>query len=175
MLIRFRSFWFTLRSSLWFVPTLMLAAAVGLSFLTIFFDRAVQRSWLEEFESIYSGGPEGARAVLAAIAGSMIGVTGVVFSITIVTLTLASAQFGPRLLRNFMRDLGNQVVLGTFIATFVYCLLVLRVVRERLDHGLGNIQGYSVTTLMHGGPTAYMGSMRGERVCATPFFLCYCC
>jgi uncharacterized membrane protein len=130
MFIRLRNFWFTLRSSLWFVPTLMLVGAVGLSFLTIFFDRAVQHSWLKEFESVYSGGPDGARAVLAAIAGSMIGVTGVVFSITIVTLTLASAQFGPRLLRNFMRDLGNQIVLGTFIATFVYCLLVLRVVRD---------------------------------------------
>jgi uncharacterized membrane protein len=63
----------------------------------------------------------------------MIGVTGVAFSITIVTLTLASSQFGPRLLRNFMRDLGNQIVLGTFVATFVYCLLILRTVRDVND------------------------------------------
>ena len=54
---------------------------------------------------------------------------GVAFSITIVALTLASSQFGPRLLRNFVRDFGNQVVLGTFVSTFVYCLLVLRTVR----------------------------------------------
>ena len=52
-----------------------------------------------------------------------------VFSITIAALTLASSQFGPRLLRNFMRDLGNQLVLGTFVATYLYCLLVLRTVR----------------------------------------------
>jgi uncharacterized membrane protein len=54
----------------------------------------------------------------------------VVFSITMVALTMASAQFGPRLLRNFMRDTGNQVVLGTFVATFLYCVLVLRTIRS---------------------------------------------
>lgn len=55
---------------------------------------------------------------------------GVTFSITIAALSLASSQFGPRLLRNFVRDRGNQLVLGTFIATFLYCLLVLRTVRS---------------------------------------------
>jgi len=75
---------------------------------------------------LYTGGPEGARTILSTIAGSMITVTGVVFSITIVALTLASSQFGPRLLRNFMQDRTNQVVLGIFIATFVYCLLILQ-------------------------------------------------
>ncbi len=67
--------------------------------------------------------------MLSAIAGSMITVAGLTFSITMLTLQLASSQFGPRLLRNVMRDRGNQVVLGTFISTFVYCLLVLRTVR----------------------------------------------
>jgi uncharacterized membrane protein len=47
----------------------------------------------------------------------------------VTALRLSVTSFGPRLLRNFMRDTGNQVVLGTFIATFVYCLLVLRTVR----------------------------------------------
>src|SRR3712207_4966988 len=75
---------------------------------------------------IYTGGAEGARTLLSAVAGSVITVAGVVFSITIGTLTQASMQFGPRLLRNFMRDTGNQLVLGTFVATFMYCLLVLR-------------------------------------------------
>jgi uncharacterized membrane protein len=78
----------------------------------------------------YGGGPDGARAVLSAIAASMITVAGVAFSVTIVALTLASQQFGPRLLRNFMRDKGNQIVLGTFIATFTYCLIVLRTIRS---------------------------------------------
>ena len=63
----------------------------------------------------------------------MVTVAGVTFSITIVALTLASQQFGPRLLRNFLRDLGNQVVLGTFVSTFVYCLLVMRTLRGTED------------------------------------------
>src|SRR5690606_38216850 len=75
------------------------------------------------------------------IAGSMITVAGVTFSITIVALAQASSQFGPLLLRNFMRDTGNQLVLGTFIATFVYCLLVLRTVHEgeRVDRFVPHI------------------------------------
>jgi uncharacterized membrane protein len=60
----------------------------------------------------------------------MITVAGVVFSITPVVFTMASGQFGPRILRNFMRDLGTQVVLGTFVSTFLYCLLVLRSVHQ---------------------------------------------
>lgn len=56
----------------------------------------------------------------------MITTAGVVFSITIVVLSLTSSQFGPRLLGNFMRDTGTQALLGTFIATFIYCLLFRR-------------------------------------------------
>ena len=60
----------------------------------------------------------------------MIAIAGTVFSMTLVALSLASSQLGPRLMRNFMRDTANQVVLGTFVATFVYCLLVLRTIRR---------------------------------------------
>jgi uncharacterized membrane protein len=73
--------------------------------------------------------PEGARAVLTTIAGSMITIASLTFSITIVALTLASSQFGSRLLYNFMRDRANQVVLGIFSGSFIYCLLVLRAIR----------------------------------------------
>lgn len=76
----------------------------------------------------YSLGPSGSRAILSAIAGSMVSVATTAFSIMIVALQLASSQFGPRLLRNFMQDTGNQVVLGTFISTFVYSLMVLRTI-----------------------------------------------
>src|SRR5208282_5134295 len=65
------------------------------------------------------------REVLIAIAAAVITVIGVVFSITILALTLASQQFGPRMMRNFVRDLGNQVTLGVFVATFVYSVLAL--------------------------------------------------
>ena len=77
----------------------------------------------------YSGGAEGARGLLSAIASSNIGVAGTTFSITIAALTLASGQMGPRLLRNFVRDARNQTVLGIFLGTFAYSLMVLRTVR----------------------------------------------
>jgi uncharacterized membrane protein len=118
--------WEALSSSLWFVPSVMTLVALGLALGSVALDDALPGST----EWAYGGGPEGAREVLGAIAASMITVAGVAFSITIVALTLASQQFGPRLLRNFMRDRGNQVVLGTFIATFTYCLIVLRTIRS---------------------------------------------
>ena len=130
MLPKLTNLWFYLRSSLWLVPTFMVIGSVALSFLAIFADQKLQSTWLRDYQPLSNSGAAGARAVLSTIAGSMIGVTGIVFSITVVTLTLASSQFGPRLLRNFMRDFGNQIVLGTFIATFTYCLLVLRMVTD---------------------------------------------
>ena len=72
-----------------------------------------------------SGTADAARQILTAIAAAVITVVGVVFSIILVTLTLASTQFGPRMLRNFIRDRGTQLTLGTFVATFVYAVLVL--------------------------------------------------
>jgi uncharacterized membrane protein len=78
---------------------------------------------------VFAGTAEGARAMLATLAGAQVTLAGLTFSITIVALTVASQQFGPRLLRNFMRDTGSQVVLGTFIASFVYCVLVLGQIR----------------------------------------------
>ncbi len=74
---------------------------------------------------VISGAPDAAREILSALAGAVSTVVGVVFSIMIVTLTLASQQFGPRMLRTFISDRGTQVTLGTFVATFVYAMLVL--------------------------------------------------
>lgn len=117
-----------LRTSLWFVPTVFAAAALLLAMVLIWVDRTVSicdsglLGWLCAVDA------DAARQLLAVIASSMLTVAGVVFSVTIVALSLASAQFGPRLLRNYMRDRGNQIVLGTFIADFVYCLTVLRYV-----------------------------------------------
>jgi len=122
--------WDRLRSSLWFVPTLMSVAAVALSFATIALDERVTDEWLKELGWTYSGGAEGASLMLSTVAGSMIAIAGTVFSMTLVALSLASSQLGPGLLRNFMRDTGNQLVLGTFVATFLYCLLVLRTIRR---------------------------------------------
>lgn len=126
-----RKWWIEMRSSLWFVPTLLvvaaLAAAFGLIELDIHFDRQLHAKFLVP---ILGASAEGARSMLAAIATSMITVAGVAFSITIVTLSLASTQYTPRILRNFMRDRGNQAVLGAFVSIFTYCLVVLRSIRS---------------------------------------------
>lgn len=123
-------YWDRLRSSFWFLPTAMACLAVALSILTVELDRAVTDEWLIRLGWSYSGGAEGASLLLATVAGSMIAIAGTVFSMTLVSLSLASSQLGSRLLRNFMRDTANQVALGTFVATFVYCLLVLRTIRR---------------------------------------------
>ncbi len=126
MKTRLLNLWESVGTSFWFVPALMVVGSIGLSFVMVALDKRAAYDSQSFFKFLLIVGPEGARSILSTIAGSMITVAGVVFSITIVTLTLASSQFGPRLLRNFMRDTGNKIVLGTFIATFIYCLLVLR-------------------------------------------------
>ncbi len=116
----------SLKSSFWFIPALMVCAAMVFSFAMVTLDRGLSLPSLSFYGYMYAVSPEGARSVLSTIAGSMMTVAGVTFSITIVVLNLASSQFGPRLLRNFMQDRGTQFVLGTFVSSFIYCLLVLR-------------------------------------------------
>jgi uncharacterized membrane protein len=120
-----------LRNSYWFVPAVMLVGAALLAWATTSLDELAEPEETPYVgELIFSGGTDGAHEVLSTIASSMITVAGVVFSITIVSLQLASSQFGPRMLANFMRDRGNQLTLGTFIAAFLYSLLVLRTIRS---------------------------------------------
>ncbi len=123
-------YWDRVRSSFWFLPTVMAGGAVALSFVSVALDERVT-DWLSlTWGWTFTGGAEGASSVLGSVAGSMITLAGVVFSMTLVALSLASSQLGPRLLRNFMRDTATQVVLGTFVSTFLYCLLVLRSIRR---------------------------------------------
>jgi uncharacterized membrane protein len=108
----------------------MAGVAMVSAFATVALDTLVT-DWLTlNWGLNFTGGAEGASSLLGAIAGSMITIAGVVFSMTLVALSLASSQLGPRLLRNFMRDTTTQMVLGTFVATFLYCLLVLRTIRR---------------------------------------------
>jgi uncharacterized membrane protein len=114
-----------LRTSLWFVPSLEVVAAIGLFIGTLAADRAAYRGDFVLPGWVISGSADAARQILTTIAAAIITVVGVVFSIILVTLTLASTQFGPRMLRNFIRDRSTQLTLGTFVATFVYSVLVL--------------------------------------------------
>jgi uncharacterized membrane protein len=118
-----------LRNSFWFVPSVIVLGCAGCAMAAIELDGIVGDDALAHFPRLFGAGAEGARELLSAIAGSTITVAGVVFSITIVALSLTAAQYSPRVLRNFMGDRGNQVVLGVFVGIYVYCLLVLRTVR----------------------------------------------
>jgi len=114
-----------LRTNLWFVPAIMVALAVVLFLATYWLDRLVGEHDIALPGWVASGSADTARQVLIGIAAAVITVAGVVFSITILALQLASQQFGPRMLRNFIRDRGTQVSLGAFVATFVYAMLTL--------------------------------------------------
>jgi uncharacterized membrane protein len=114
-----------LRTNLWLVPTALVVAVVLLFAASYGLDRAVARGDLKLPSWIRRESVDAARQLLIAIAAAVLTVVGVVFSITILALTLASQQFGPRMLRNFIRDVGTQITLGAFVATFVYAVLVL--------------------------------------------------
>jgi uncharacterized membrane protein len=111
---------------LWFVPAVLIVVATLTFAATFMIDVAAYFHHLQLPTWLRSGTSQsGALQVLIAIAAAIITVVGVVFSITILALTLASQQFGPRMMRNFVRDVGNQVTLGVFVATFVYSVLAL--------------------------------------------------
>lgn len=132
-----------LRESFWIVPGLFIAAALAGGLLLPHAD--VSAGGVVE-RLVFTGDSDGARGVLGAIAGSVITVTSLTFSLTVVTLQLASSQFSPRLLRTFLRDLRNQSVLGTLLATFLYSLTVLRVVGPGGPSGADGVPDLAVTT-----------------------------
>jgi uncharacterized membrane protein len=115
----------SLRTNLWLIPAIESVAAVALFAVTLSIDHAASHGELSLPSWVISGSPDAARQILSSLAGAIITVVGVVFSIMIVTLTLASTQFGPRMLRTFIRDRGTQLTLGTFVATFFYAMLAL--------------------------------------------------
>lgn len=128
MTARLRKLIDDLAESFWLLPALVvIVGIVGAWGLVVVDSRELVPAWLNGW--IYNGGATGARTLLGAVASSTIGVAGTVFSITIAALSLAAGQMGPRLLRNFTRDRGNQITLGIFLGTFCYALVVLRSVR----------------------------------------------
>ncbi len=138
----FRRLWLHLKGSYWFIPTVLTLLALALSSFTIYLDVIGAGWWFEGTGWLETSGVEGARAFLTVIASAMIAIASTVFAITIAAVAYASGNYGPRLLTNFMNDRGNQVSLGVFIATFVYGLLVLRVV-----DGGGNEAGTAGTDI----------------------------
>jgi uncharacterized membrane protein len=114
-----------LRTNLWLVPAIEGVGAIVLFVVTMTVDHAAFHGQVRLPSWVISGSPDAARQILSSLAAALITVVGVVFSIMMVVLTLASTQFGPRMLRTFIRDRGTQLTLGTFVATFFYAMLVL--------------------------------------------------
>jgi uncharacterized membrane protein len=128
--------WENLGTSFWFLPFLIILTAIGAAFGLIYFDYTERSDYADRFFLIFTGTAESARNVLSVIAGAMLSVAGTVFSITLVALTLASSQLGPRLLRNFMYDRLNQTVIGIYVATFIYSLIVLHSIKSNAEEEL---------------------------------------
>lgn len=126
---RLRNWWENVQASLWFLPSLCAVAAVVLAWAA----PRIDAMWLVDRTSyrgfIFSGSADAARTVLSVISGSTITVISLLFSITIVALQQASTQFSPRIMRNFTRDRGNQIVLAIYLATFLYSVLILGQIR----------------------------------------------
>ncbi|MEJ8839647.1 DUF2254 domain-containing protein [Ramlibacter sp. AN1133] len=135
MLLRVRArlspgrLWLRLRASFWFTPALIVLGSMLLAVLLVEIDVGSTADLALWSPRLFGAGADGSRAMLSAIATSMVTVAGVVFSITIVTLSLTATEYSPRVLRNFMRDAPTQVVLGVFVGIFAYCLVVLRTIR----------------------------------------------
>jgi uncharacterized membrane protein len=121
--------WNQLSGSLWFLPGVLVLAFIVLAVGLVEAEGMVDREVLADFPRLFGAGAESSRSMLATIAGSVITVAGVTFSITIVAVTQASSQYTPRVLRNFMRDRPSQVVLVVFVGIFAYCLVVIRTIR----------------------------------------------
>jgi uncharacterized membrane protein len=122
--------WKELLATFWFLPVLIIAFSILLSIGLLYLDSLIvisHEGWGRTF-LVHSS--DSARSILSTISGAMMGVAGTVFSITLVALTLASSQFGPRLIKNFMYVRLNQVVLGSYISTYLYCLLVLNAIKD---------------------------------------------
>lgn len=129
MTIRLQHYWQQLKESLWFVPGLIVLGSFGVAYALIEFDSNTSFNGAKRFPLLFGAGAEGSRGMLTAIAGSMLTVAALVFSLTLSTITQVSSQYSPRVLRNFMRDRGNQFVMGYFVGVFAYCLIVLGTIR----------------------------------------------
>lgn len=122
-------YWGDLRSSFWFMPSFIVAAIMVFAVLLIEFDASISQGWMAQWPRVFGVGADGARAMLSTLAGSMMTVMSITFSMTLLALSLASGQYSSRVLRNFMRNPTTQLALGVFAGVFAYCLIVLRTIR----------------------------------------------
>lgn len=142
--VRLHGWLVDLRDSLWLLPAVAIAAAIVLAMVLVELEPP---AWLPEALT-FGGTPEGARAVLSELAGATITVVGLVFSLTVIALQMAAAQFTPRLLRTFLADRRTQVVLAGMLGSAVYDVAVLRTVRSTGDDVELFVPGIAVTVAL---------------------------
>lgn len=116
------------------MPAVSIAVAIAAAYWMLEWEAGLE-SGLPDVPFIYHSGRDASLAIVGTIVGSLMTVAGVTFSITIVSLTLASSQFGPRLLRNFLRSWPSQVTLGALIGSFVYGILIMTGMDDAWDSG----------------------------------------
>jgi uncharacterized membrane protein len=126
---RLRQLFNDARSSFWFVPSLAVLDGIVAALVLIEADAVWGDRWLALWPRLFGVGVEGARQMLSTLAGSVMSVMGITFSMTLVALALASSQYTSRILRNFMKNRATQMTLGVFAGIFTYCLIVLRSIR----------------------------------------------
>ena len=131
---RLTRWWLSLNASLWFLPALMVAVFLGLAYGMVHLDMVISHGWERHFPLLFGAGAEAARTLLATVASSMMTVAALTFTLTLATIAQVSNQYSPRIIWTFMRDRNNQVVLGSFVGIFAYCLVVLRTIRGN-DYG----------------------------------------
>jgi len=165
-----RHLWEKLRVSFWFTPGLWVLGAIAAAQGMLVIDGAAHLRLAESFPELTRASPEGVRSLLATIATSVLTLAGLAFSATLVALSLASAQFGPRLLRNFIRSRTNQITLAILLGTFVFALVVLR---STADEFIPHLSAFAAFLLALCGLGAFIvfvhsivSSMRAEKVVA---------
>lgn len=129
ILNRLRAFRDRLLGTLWFVPSIVVTSFLLLAIGMVEASSHVDREVLARWPLLFGANAESSRSILAAVASGMITVAGLTFSLTLLAVTQASSQYTPRILRNFLGDRPNQLMLGTFVGVFAYCIVVLRTIR----------------------------------------------
>ena len=113
----------SLRTSVWFIPLVFCLACLALAVVLQWLERDLELLFPQL--KMFAMSVTSARNVLGVIAGSVLSVGGVVFSVTMVALTLTSGQYGPKILRQFLSDANSKVSLGLFLGTSLYCLVIM--------------------------------------------------
>ncbi|HEY7675656.1 MAG TPA: DUF2254 family protein, partial [Candidatus Methylomirabilis sp.] len=131
---RLRSAW--REPNLWAIPLCITLAVLVLFVVTVVLDARQERGTaLVRRPGWFSvGGPDDARAILGAILGAVSTVLALIFSLTLLVLSMAASQFGPRLIYRFIRDGTTQITIGLFLATFLQSLLAFVVTRQEKEY-----------------------------------------